>query len=87
MDFESEKFEEITNYTKMINNLSQEISEKATLLKNEAIKPQYLKLWNSTAISAISATIVIIITVLGYNIFKKHYYKQLSKMKPRAESS
>ena len=85
MAFDIADFDEILGYVESASEVGNEIVIESELLKIEAVNARDLNSWTLLVISAIGVLVVAVASVLGYRLFKNHYYKQLSKKKPRIE--
>ena len=85
MAFDVGDFDEASGYAESMSDVGYEIVDEAELLEIEAAKARVHSSWGFLAISVLGVSVVVVASVLGYSFFKRHYYRQLSKMKPRVE--
>jgi len=87
MAFDVGDFDEASGYAESTSEVGYEIVDDAELLEIEAAKARVHSSWGFLAISVLGVSVVVGASVLGYRLFKRHYYSRLSKMKPRVELS
>jgi hypothetical protein len=83
MAFDVGDFEEATRLAESTSEVGYEVVDEAELLEIEANNAQVDKSWLFLVISALGVSVVLVASLLGYQYFKRRYYRRLSKMKPR----
>jgi hypothetical protein len=83
MAFEVGDFEEAIRFAESRREIEYEVVDEARWLETEAINAQVQKSWRFLVTSALGISTVLVASILGYQYFKRRYYKRLSKMKPR----
>ena len=85
MAFDVGDFDEAAGYAKSTSEVGCEVLDEAELLEIEAANARVQSSWGFLIISVLGVSIAIVACVIGYRFFKRHYYRRLSKMKPRVE--
>ena len=85
MAFDVGDFGGAEGYAESASELSYVVMREAKLLENTAADARVNSSWRNLVISIVGVSVVIISSVAGYKLFKMHYYKRLSKMKPKVE--
>ena len=83
MAFDVGDFEEATRFAESTSEIGYEVVDEAELLEIEANNAQVHRSWWFLVISALGVSVVLVASLLGYEYFKRRYYRRLSKMKPR----
>lgn len=83
MAFEVGDFEEATRFAESTSEVGYEVVDEAELLEIEANNAQVHRSWWFLGSSALGVSVVLVASLLGYEFFKRRYYKRLSKMRPR----
>lgn len=87
MAFDVGDFDEASGYAESTSEVGYEIVDEAELLEIEAAKARVQSSWGFIVISVLGVSVVVGASVVGYRFFKRHYYRRLSKMRPRVERS
>jgi len=83
--FEAGNFEEATRLAELASGVGSEVSSEAERLRVEAEHAQVERFWWSVTGSGLTVAIVSCVSFLGYRYFKRRYYGQLLKMRPRVD--
>jgi len=83
MAYEVDNFEEAVRFAELSSGVGWEVEGEADRLEVEAGQARTNRVWWSVVGSVLAVSIVLFISLLGYQVFKRRYYKRLLKMKPR----
>ncbi len=83
MAFEVDNFEEAVRFAELSSGVGLEVEGEADRLEVEAGQARFNRVWWSVVGSVLAVSFVLFAGLLGYQVFKRRYYKRLSKMKPR----
>jgi hypothetical protein len=83
MAFDVGDFEEATRFAESTSEIGYEVVDEAELLEIEANNAQVYRSWWFLVTSALGVSVVLVASLLGYEYFKRRYYRRLSKMEPR----
>ena len=83
MAFEVGDFEEAAHFSELASDVGGEVVDEAERLGTEAGHAGTNRMRFSVVGSVLGVAIVVCISLLGYRIFKKRYFRRLLKMRPR----
>ena len=83
MTFDIGDFEEATRFAESTSEVGYDVVDEAELLEIEANNAQVHRSWWFLVTSALGVSVVLVASLLGYEYFKRRYYRRLSKMKSR----
>ena len=83
MAFDVADFEDATRFAESTSEVGYDVVDEAELLEIEANNAQVHRSWWFMVTSALGVSVVLVASLLGYEYFKRHYYRRLSKMKSR----
>ena len=83
MAFDVEDFEEATRFAESASEVGYKVVDEAELLEIEANNAQVHRSWWFLVTSALGVSVVLVASLLGYEFFKRRYYRRLSKTRPR----
>ena len=83
MAFDVGDFEDATRFAESTSEVGYEVVDEAELLEIEANNAQVHRSWWFMVTSALGVSVVLVASLLGYEYFKRRYYRRLSKMKSR----
>jgi len=76
-------FEEATRFAGLTNEVVSEVVDEAELLMIEAVNARVRRSWLFVVSSAVGVSFVLVASLVGYEYFKRRYYRQLSKTRPK----
>ena len=85
MAFDIGDFEETINLAETTRMLLNLVGDEAELLEIESNSAQVNRSWWFMFTSVLGVSIVLVASSVGYEVFKRRYYRRLSKMQPRVE--
>jgi len=84
MAFEVGDFEEATRFAESASEVGYEVVDDAELLEIEANNAQVHRSGRFLVTSALGVSTVLVASLLGYEFFKRRYYKRMSKKSSKA---